>query len=38
MTFNTVSDENIWAILKNHLPKLGIDVAELIKNEGFSLL
>jgi uncharacterized protein with HEPN domain len=31
--YDTVSDENIWAILKNHLPKLGIEVSELIKNK-----
>jgi len=32
--YDTVSDENIWAILKNHLPKLGVEVADLINNEG----
>jgi uncharacterized protein with HEPN domain len=31
--YDSVSDENIWAILNNHLPKLGKEVAELIKNE-----
>ena len=36
--YDTVSDENIWAILKNHLPKLGIEVAELIKKEERALL
>ncbi|TRZ74411.1 MAG: DUF86 domain-containing protein [Deltaproteobacteria bacterium] len=31
--YDTVSDENIWAILKNHLPKLRTEVSELIKKE-----
>jgi uncharacterized protein with HEPN domain len=36
--YDTVSDQNIWAILKNHLPKLGREVAELIKNEEGAVL
>ncbi|TSA38629.1 MAG: DUF86 domain-containing protein [Porphyromonadaceae bacterium] len=31
--YDTVSDENIWAILKNHLPKLRAEVSDLIKQE-----
>jgi len=31
--YDTVSDENIWAILKNQLPKLSQEVAGLLKNE-----
>ncbi len=30
--YDTVSDENIWAILHNHLPKLRAEVASLIKD------
>lgn len=29
--YNMVSDENIWAILINHLPKLKLEVEKLIK-------
>lgn len=29
--YDTVSDENIWAILHNHLPKLRAEVNSLIK-------
>ncbi|MFA5814255.1 MAG: HepT-like ribonuclease domain-containing protein [Bacteroidales bacterium] len=31
--YDTVSDENIWAMLNNHLPKLRTEVSNLIKNE-----
>jgi uncharacterized protein with HEPN domain len=31
--YDTVSDDNIWAILKNHLPKLRKEVSGLIKKE-----
>lgn len=30
--YDAVSDENIWAILHNHLPKLGKQVESMIKN------
>lgn len=30
--YDNVSDENIWAILKNHLPKLKPDVDSLIES------
>ena len=30
--YDTVSDENIWAILHNHLPKLRTEVNSLIKD------
>lgn len=29
--YDNVSDENIWSILTNHLPKLKLEVDELIK-------
>ena len=29
--YDTVSDENIWAILHNHLPKLRVEVNSLLK-------
>lgn len=30
-TYDSISDENIWSILIKHLPKLKIEVDELIK-------
>lgn len=30
--YDNISDENIWSILINHLPKLKADVDELIQN------
>lgn len=29
--YDNISDENIWAILTNHLPKLKIEIDELVK-------
>lgn len=29
--YDSISDENIWSILINHLPKLNIDIEQLIK-------
>lgn len=29
--YNNVSDENIWSILTNHLPKLKVEVEKLIQ-------
>lgn len=29
--YDNISDENIWSILINHLPKLKLEVNELIK-------
>ena len=37
-SYDTVSDENIWAILKNHLPKLGMEVNDLINKEDGAIL
>ena len=31
--YDNVSDENIWSILTNHLPKLKIEIENLIKPE-----
>ena len=31
--YDTISDENIWSILLNHLPKLKIEIENLIKIE-----
>ncbi|MFN7239586.1 MAG: HepT-like ribonuclease domain-containing protein [Chitinophagales bacterium] len=31
--YDNVSDENIWSILINHLPKLKIEIESLIKPE-----
>jgi uncharacterized protein with HEPN domain len=31
--YDSVSDENIWSILINHLPKLKIEVDNLIQKE-----
>ncbi|MBA0883674.1 HepT-like ribonuclease domain-containing protein [Flavobacterium undicola] len=31
--YDNISDENIWSILINHLPKLQLEVDTLIKNE-----
>lgn len=31
--YDNVSDENIWSILINHLPKLKIEIEHLIKSE-----
>ena len=31
--YDTISDENIWSILINHLPKLKIEIESLIKKE-----
>lgn len=28
--YDNISDENIWSILINHLPKLNVEVAELL--------
>ncbi|RZK53462.1 MAG: DUF86 domain-containing protein [Pedobacter sp.] len=30
--YDNISDESIWSILINHLPKLKIEIDELIKN------
>ena len=30
--YDNISDENIWSILINHLPKLKLDIDRLIKN------
>lgn len=30
--YDAISDENIWSILTNHLPKLKIEIDHLIKN------
>ena len=29
--YDNISDENIWAILTNHLPKLKVEIDELVK-------
>ncbi|MDR7372620.1 HepT-like ribonuclease domain-containing protein [Flavobacterium aquidurense] len=29
--YDNISDENIWSILTNHLPKLKLEVEKLIK-------
>ncbi|WP_241775642.1 HepT-like ribonuclease domain-containing protein [Flavobacterium sp. Root420] len=29
--YDNISDENIWSILTNHLPKLRLEVDKLIK-------
>ncbi|HSD07446.1 DUF86 domain-containing protein [Flavobacterium sp.] len=31
--YDTISDENIWSILINHLPKLKIEIDNLIQTE-----
>ena len=31
--YDNISDENIWSILINHLPKLKIEIESLIKKE-----
>ncbi len=31
-SYNNISDESIWSILTNHLPKLKAEVNELIEN------
>jgi uncharacterized protein with HEPN domain len=31
--YDSISDENIWAVLINHLPKLKIEIKELINNK-----
>ena len=31
--YDNISDENIWSILTNHLPKLKTEVENLIKEE-----
>jgi len=31
--YDSVSDENIWAIIINHLPKLQLEINNLINNE-----
>ncbi len=33
--YDNISDENIWSILTNHLPKLSIEIDAIIKAEGF---
>lgn len=30
--YDNISDENIWAILTNHLPKLKIEIDKLLEN------
>lgn len=32
--YDNISDENIWSILTNHLPKLKTETSELIKKAG----
>jgi uncharacterized protein with HEPN domain len=34
-SYDNISDENIWGIVINHLPKLKIEVDELIKQNNF---
>ena len=31
-SYDNISDENIWSILTNHLPKLKLDINKLISN------
>ena len=31
--YDNISDENIWSILTNHLPKLKEEIDELVKGE-----
>jgi len=31
--YDNISDENIWSVLTNHLPKLKEEIDELIKGE-----
>jgi uncharacterized protein with HEPN domain len=33
--YDNISDENIWSILTNHLPKLSIEIDAIIKEEEF---
>jgi uncharacterized protein with HEPN domain len=32
-SYDSISDENIWSVLINHLPKLKIEIENLISNE-----
>ena len=32
-SYDNISDENIWSVLINHLPKLKIEIENLISNE-----
>jgi uncharacterized protein with HEPN domain len=34
--YDSVSDENIWGIIVNHIPKLKQEIEKLIKNERHS--
>ena len=36
--YNNISDENIWSILINHLPKLKSEISQLVKDNDNSFL